>query len=566
MRKLKLKWRLGTKINLIVLSIILLFSVIVGSVVIKEVSSGIKDFAIEKAKGDLKLANRYISSKYDGEWEIKAGKLHKGSAVMNDNFEVVDQIGDDTLDTVTIFQGNIRITTNVTNNGIRAIGTKVSQEVEEVVLKKKKNYYGEATVAGKVYQTAYMPLLDRSGEAIGMLYVGAPQDIIDKTTSSFLKVFLIVILGVIILASLAVLLFTRRLKNRLRLISNAMDSAGKGDFTTRVLDKTGDELTDLANSFNSMKDNLRNMIHRVLETSQMVAASSEELTAGAEQTSKATEQIIEAIRQVANGADNQMVRVEDSSNVLEEVAQGVSNMAENSSAIAESSTYTVEKAKQGGSYVENTVNQMNAIHYSVIETSEVIRLLDERSKQIDQITRVITDVADQTNLLALNAAIEAARAGEHGKGFAVVADEVRKLAEQSQQSSAQISGFIKEIQQEMNRSAGAMDKVKLDVQDGLAAVEETQTSFNEIVNSMASMEEQINGMAATSEQISASVQEVSASVTEMNTITREASSHSQTVAASAEEQLASMEEISASANELSIIATNLQELVSEFKI
>jgi methyl-accepting chemotaxis protein len=567
MRKItKLKFKLGTKINLIVISIVLLLSVIIGGVVVSEVTKGIEAFAIEKAKGDLSLSDRYIRNKFPGDWEIKNGNLYRGETKFNENFELVDTIGEDTGDTVTIFQGDTRIATNVLVNGNRNIGTKVSPEVAEVVLKQGKNYYGTAEVAGNMYQTAYMPLKSKSGETVGIFYVGAPQSIIDEIISNFMMKFLILVIIIVIISSLIVLWFTRRLQKRLAAITSAIELAGKGDFTTEVIDETGDELTDLSNSYNDMKGNLIIMIKGVLETSEQVAASSEELTAGAEQTSKATEQITEAIQQIASGSDTQTQSIEESARALEELTFGIANIAETSAAIAENGTQASTHAEEGGKYVNQTSQQMNMIHSTVNETSKVIKLLNERSQQIGDISKAIIDIANQTNLLALNAAIEAARAGEHGKGFAVVADEVRKLAEQSQDSSSQISDLIRQIQIDMNQSNDSMDTVKYEVENGLGIVSNTQKSFELILRSMVEMGEKIDGMAATAQQMSASTQEVSATVSGVTTISRESSMHSQGVAASAEEQLASMEEVSASAQNLSKMAENLQNTVSQFKI
>ncbi|MFJ8265928.1 cache domain-containing protein [Peribacillus asahii] len=295
--KAKLKLDLGAKINLIVLGFILFFSLVAGAVIIQQVSKGIEEFAVEKAKGDLDLAYRYIEHKYPGEWAVKNGKLYKGSAVMNGNFKVVDEIGKDTGDTVTIFQEDTRISTNVIKNGQRVIGTQVSPEVANAVLKQGKTYYGEAEVVESRYQTAYMPLRDHNGEVIGIFYVGASQKIIDQIISSFLKIFIMILVVVILTACLTTLWFTRKLKKRLKFISNALNMAGKGDFTTEVIDEAGDELSDLSNNYNSMRENLRNMIYELLKTSEQVAISSEELTADAQQTNKVTEAVQQAAKE-----------------------------------------------------------------------------------------------------------------------------------------------------------------------------------------------------------------------------------------------------------------------------
>ncbi|RXI96716.1 methyl-accepting chemotaxis protein [Anaerobacillus alkaliphilus] len=561
-----MKLKLGTKINLIVLAIILFMSVSIAFVTVTEVPKGIKDLATEKAKGDLNLAYRYIDYKYPGDWNVVDDKLYKGQTLMNENFEIVDAIAADTGDTVTIFLGDTRIATNVILNGERAIGTQLSAQVANVVLNEGRNYYGEAEVAGHRYQTAYMPLLNVNGETVGIFYVGASEEVISKIMSSITVTFSITIIIITIIGVLIVVWFTNRLKKRLRKLSEALEKAGDGDFTTEVVDTAGDELSYLSASYNRMRENLGAMIQKVKETSVLVAVSAEQLNSGAEQTSRATEQITEAMQQVADGTDQQSANVEESGRALEEVSQGINNIAENSSEIAENSTKTSERAKQGDVYVKQTVQQINDINVSVTESSEVIKLLEKRSQQIGDISKVITDIANQTNLLALNAAIEAARAGEHGKGFAVVADEVRKLAEQSQTSSTQISELINEIQKDMVHSNASMEQVKREVKDGLDIVGKTEGSFKLILQSMEEMGERVYSMAATAEQISASAEEVSSRVSTITSVTRGTAAHTQIVAASAEEQLASMQEVTASAQALSKMAHELQAIIGKFKL
>ncbi|MGJ7911923.1 methyl-accepting chemotaxis protein [Neobacillus sp. LXY-1] len=558
--------KLGTKITAMVIASILLLSVMIGFVVNLEITKGVKEFAVVKAKGDLRLATKYINEKYPGDWVVKDNKMYKGKILLNDNFQIVDEIGKDTGDTVTIFQGDSRVSTNVLKDGKRATGTQASPEVASAVLKQAKNYYGEADVAGHLYQTAYAPIKNKNGQVIGIFYVGASQKIINQILSSFLIKFVTVLVIMIVISSIGVYWYTKRMRRRLASIGRALELAGNGDFTTVIHDHSKDELGTLSSSYNQMSNNLKKMMNEVIATSEVVAASSEELTASADLTSKATKNITSSIQEVASGAEQSTASVKESAIALEEVTIGVKSIADNTAVMTQFSTQATEKAKEGGVYVQKTVDQINEIRCTVSKSGEVIQSLDKRSNEIGDIIKIISGISEQTNLLALNAAIEAARAGEHGKGFAVVADEVRKLAEQSKDSSSRVASLIIEIQQDMERSNQSIEQVSVAVNDGLGIVKQTEVSFKEIYHFLLQLANQINELAAIAEEISASTQQVSVSIKGISDISHQTSIYSQNVSASANEQLLSMGEIAAAASSLSNMAAGLQHLISQFKV
>ncbi|AKM17732.1 H1 [[Flavobacterium] thermophilum] len=195
-----------------------------------------------------------------------------------------------------------------------------------------------------------------------------------------------------------------------------------------------------------------------------------------------------------------------------------------------------------------------------------VKSLEKRSEEIEKILDVISTIADQTNLLALNAAIEAARAGEHGKGFAVVADEVRKLAEQSQSSTKQIEELIGKIQQSTTEVVRYMSRVTENIEGGLHISTQTAQRFLQIVQNMKEVAPQIEEISAIAEQISAGTQQVTASAHQLAGIARENAATSEEVAASAEEQLASMEEITSSSQMLAKMAEDLRTSVQRFTL
>ncbi len=350
-------------------------------------------------------------------------------------------------------------------------------------------------------------------------------------------------------------------------LAKAAEKIASGDLTLDDIKiKNRDEIGDLAKSFNQMAQNLRNIIHQVGSSATHVAATSEELTASADQTGKATEQIAETIQSVAVGSENQVRGVEETSTAINEVSIGIQQIAANANVVSSSAILTSEKALEGNKSIQIAANQMNSINQTVISLSKVIKGLGDRSIEISKINNVITDIAAQTNLLALNAAIEAARAAEHGRGFSVVAEEVRKLAEQSAQSAQQISELISMIQEETENAVLSMENATKEVNEGIIVVNTVGTSFDEIFKSINEVTTQIQEVSAAAEEISAGTEQV---VTSSNTITKiavDSSSSTQSVAAAVEEQLASMEEISASAAALSNMAEELQLLIRSFKV
>nr|WP_275581922.1 methyl-accepting chemotaxis protein [Brevibacillus fulvus] len=240
-------------------------------------------------------------------------------------------------------------------------------------------------------------------------------------------------------------------------------------------------------------------------------------------------------------------------------------IAKNAEDVTDIAKRAVQRATSGGESVKTVVTQMNTINQTVLESAAVVKVLGDRSQEISQIIEVITGIAAQTNLLALNAAIEAARAGEHGRGFAVVADEVRKLAEQSSASAERISQLISLIQEEIIQTVSAMDTATAEVANGMVTVQAVGETFkhiheniNEVTQEITEVTEAIVKASAGSEQLGELMNHVAA-------IANESAAGTQTVSAATEEQLASMEEITASAHSLAKRAEELLSLINQFK-
>ncbi|MDT8862581.1 methyl-accepting chemotaxis protein [Alkalihalobacillus sp. MEB130] len=388
---------------------------------------------------------------------------------------------------------------------------------------------------------------------------------IDMAASSIFNTTLIVIGIAIVFGGIVVFFIIRSIINPIKSLKDTAITVSQGNLSEKIMVHSNDEIGQLGAAFNEMQSNLRTLIQQVDSSADQVAASAEELTASAEETSTATSQVASSIQSVASSAEAQTTGLDKNSQSLDELSIGVARIAESSSNVAELTQNTTMQAEDGNKALQNTITQMNSIQESVSESNVMIQSLSDRSKEISTILDVITGIAEQTNLLALNAAIEAARAGEHGKGFAVVAAEVRKLAEQSQDSAKQIFDLIQGIQKDTETSVEKMSLVTSNVKDGMTISHEALAKFSEILSSMRAITPQVQEVSATAEQMAAGVQEVNSTANELAVIAKSNSATSEEVAASTEEQLASMEDIASSAKSLSEMAEELKLIISKFR-
>lgn len=389
----------------------------------------------------------------------------------------------------------------------------------------------------------------------------------DSKEAGFIITLLIVVIAASLVLSISIgLLMTRLITKPIKDIQALFAETEQGDFTVKGTYQSKDELGLLTASFNKMVAGVRSIIETVGETSHQVASSSQELSASADESTKASEYISTTIQELAVGSDQQVESVENSRTVIKGMTEFAGRISSNAEKAAATADQTALMSLEGTKAIDKVSAQMKSINETVVSLSEAFKHLTERSNEIGNITEVITSIAEQTNLLALNAAIEAARAGEQGKGFAVVADEVRKLAEQSAQSAEQITRLITIIQNDTKQTMNSVISATGEVKEGLVVVHEAGGAFQKIENSITEVVTQINDVTNLVKNLTAGTSEIETAISGVKEVAETAAGSTQTVSAATQEQLASMEEIAAASQILAQNAEELQHLIQKFKI
>ncbi|HDR8183549.1 TPA: methyl-accepting chemotaxis protein [Bacillus thuringiensis] len=350
------------------------------------------------------------------------------------------------------------------------------------------------------------------------------------------------------------------------LLERDMERVSAGDLTIRTSYKSDNELGSIVKSFNSMLDNLQQLIGEVKITTQEVISSTNGMLQDTKRASHISREVVQTISEVDKKIEGQVTSIQESSSSMEEITTGVQTVAESSATVTEVAVTTTEQVNSGSEVIKQSILQMNSIHEVVEETSKVIERLVMRTQQIDKALDAITNIAEQTNLLALNASIEAARAGENGKGFAVVAVEVGNLAEQSKASADEINQLILAIQQDTKDTVDAMQKGQQKASEGKETANKANQAFSSIMVAINKITSQIQEVSAATEEMSAGTEEVNASMSSVSeSATQVAKETTQTVQ-SIQLQAASIEEISNQSNKIKEKVETLSVLVSQFII
>lgn len=386
----------------------------------------------------------------------------------------------------------------------------------------------------------------------------------DKSVAPIKHLTLSVIILSILASGLASYYNILSFMRPLRRLQEGTSRLSKGDLSKEIEVEGEDELASLSSNFNQMSRALKGVIQHVSDSANLLASSSEELTSSVEESKVTTKQISSSLQDVSQGTESQVEDARNAVSTVKEITNGMDQVAVSILQVADLSISTTEKAAQGESVVAKTVEQMAVVEEKVGHTSSVVNLLYDKSSEIGKIVTLIGNIASQTNLLALNASIEAARAGEHGHGFAVVAQEVKKLAVHSKTAVDDIHNLISEIQREASLAVTSMAEGRKALSAGVTLVGQTGDSFRSISSMISEVSFQTQEVSAVVEEVVASSQLMVDTICHVAEVSQRNSDSTLSISASTLQQSSSMTEIASSAEHLSVLAVELQETVSRF--
>lgn len=377
---------------------------------------------------------------------------------------------------------------------------------------------------------------------------------------------IICVLLVVVISGVMAFYLSSGIMKSVRYLMQVSHEVAGGNLTVEAVPKTRDEFGELTAAYGDTIRNLRTLIEHIQKTAAEVSTFAAQLTENASQSAQATQQVAMSVTNVAGNTSQQGEAVSRSLSDIQEMSGSMQGFEEKATASADSARRVEQIAGQGKAAIDGAAAQMAEIADSVTDSAEVIRKLADRSAEIGQISVTISSIAEQTNLLSLNAAIEAARAGEAGRGFSVVAEEVRKLAEESGTAAQKIAALIDTIRGDTEQAARRMEKGTSDVESGRAVMNEAGTAFEHIAEAVTELTAQADTIQQEARKSARRAEALVEVMEGVNQSGRDVASETESVSAATEEQSASMDEVADASKKLSNLAQELSATTEKFRI
>lgn len=515
-----------------------------------------------------------MTSQWSGDWSLSEdGELMKGDIAVHDSFQSqLDSLSASTGIEYTLFYGSVRYVTTLTDSdtGARLEGTMAATAVTDAVINSGETYLStDLEIEDISWYAYYVPLTNSDGSIVGMIFAGrSVEDVEDSIAASAGTMSLVA--GLILLVSFIIgLSMLINSKLIVKDVVAGLKQLGTGDLSATFKEKNikrKDEFGDIVRSANGLKEKLSEVISATLELSDEVTKSGESLSTSAKTASNVSSQVAEAVGDISKGAVSQAESVETSASSTTEMGDSIDDIHVSVEDLSNATTMMLNAAKRTVEALDGLMEQNKTVMVSMLDIDAQIKSTNNAIKKIAEASHSITEISSQTNLLSLNASIEAARAGQYGKGFGVVANEIGLLAQQSNTAAESINGIVSELIDDSTKSMEIIEKLNEGFTKQNAQLNDTKSDMDGVVTN-------VNNVELNAQTISDKVQILRSSKSQLIDLIAELSAISQQNAASTEETNASMEElnstfavISNSASELKDLADSLNQKMNFFQL
>lgn len=562
--------------KLITLSVlpVLLVGIILCFVAVSSTRAGIGETQLN----GLDMLSTSMAAAYDaldpGDYWIKMENNHlmKGEFDVSAAEDIIDGFVEGTQADVTLFYDNTRYATSLRNvdTNKRIIGTTCSDKVYEAVVKNGQVFHSDSTVINNTnYYVSYQPLKNSDGTIIGMAFAGIPSADVDAFISQKIVTLVSVIVVMLLIVLIIVIIMVRSIVAGLKAAQNAVIGLAEGDLTIEI-DKRAlkrkDELGQMVQGVQDLKDelvvvvgNITSAANALFKTGDRVHNMASDINVTSGEISKAIEGISQGATAQAEDIETASGRIDQMGMMIEGIVDGVASLNDRAGNMKVSGDDSIRIVNELSASNDKTMEAVERISAQVVATNE-------SANKISEAVSLIKSIAEETNLLSLNASIESARAGEQGRGFAVVADQIRKLAEQSAESTSSISGIIEDLLNDSETTVNIMKEVQIIVNEQSDKLIQTKVQFQNVSEGIDASNNEVEGIRGQTKECDDARAAVIDVISNLSAISEENAASTEETTASVEEMTATINLLAEEAGQLQDISKELQENIKFFKL